>query len=593
MSSDSYPRFLAQLESRLGGTSNNADYLEIRNRNGGEVMRRSLASHKRLLIGRGPEADLTLAGGTVSRAHAELLFDTHGLWWVQDLGSTNGTFVNGQPVKSQALSYGDAVGVGDYYLVLGIETEFLRHTSHPPSSVQPVSVQAVPVPVPVAEPSRPVQLGFEQSIAASGFVSSLQHIAQFDRRRQLLCEYAASNEFASNFSWIVEVSANAEPKLAVGRVPQRLVTQQSQSVNLLEFPSEARAIHDWCKRHSPTLHMARGPLAVRSRENPHDRVVVCPLSKTDDRSELLCVRLGPSQNPDYWLDPIAFLVDGMQRSDELWRLRDDFARTSKLQYEFSLANQIQQSLVPNTTRFKGLEVSFSFQPSRSVGGDYVDVVRLKDGRILLAVADVCGKGLQAALISISLHTLIHVLVDVAPDLSTIVRGVNQHLTRYLPDHSFVTMIVLAVDEETGNIESINAGHPPALLLNVDGTLRELQVAKNVPLGVMEFEPEVETFTMTPHELLFMYTDGLTEARSPKGTLLGSDGLRTLCTRMFRESPGSDLDMLKSRFEASVADYQGASVPSDDRAFLLARMVDKARADAKVMVTLRPPPAVGK
>src|SRR5690606_20927779 len=129
--------------------------------------------------------------------------------------------------------------------------------------------------------------------------------------------------------------------------------------------------------------------------------------------------------------------DGVQRSDELWRLRDDYQRTSKLQYEFNLANQIQQSLVPNTTRFKGIEVSFSFQPSRSVGGDYVDVVRLKDGRILLAIADVCGKGLQAALISISLHTLIHVLIDVSPNLSSLVRSVNQHLTRYLPDHSFV------------------------------------------------------------------------------------------------------------------------------------------------------------
>lgn len=582
MSSDSYPRFLAQLESRLGGASNVADYVEIRSRNGGESTRRPLANKKRLQIGRGPEADITLPGGTVSRAHAELIFDAHGLWWVQDLGSTNGTFVNGQPVKSQVLTYGDAVGVGDYYLVLGMETEFVRPGQHSPPSVKHV-----------AEPSRPLQPGFEQSIAASGFVSSLQHIAQFDRRRQLLCEYASGGNFASNFTWIVELLGEEPPKLTAGCVPERLVGQLGADATLFDFPPETQAITDWCKRHAASLRRASGPLAVRAPENPHDRVVVCPLAASDERRELFCVRLGPSQNPDYWLDAVAFLVDGVQRSDELWRLRDEFQRASKLQYEFSLANQIQQSLVPHTTRFKGLEVSFSFQPSRSVGGDYVDVVRLKDGRVLLAIADVCGKGLQAALISISLHTLIHVLVDVSPDLSAIVRGINQHLTRYLPDHSFVTMIVLVVDEETGRIESINAGHPPALLLSPDGTLRELQVAKNVPLGIMEFEPEVETFTMTPQELLFMYTDGLTEARSHKGLLLGQDGLRALCTRLFRESPGSELDMLKSRYEASVADYQGASVPSDDRAFLLARLVDKASADAKVMVTLRPPPLAEK
>src|SRR5690606_15963981 len=98
-----------------------------------------------------------------------------------------------------------------------------------------------------------------------------------------------------------------------------------------------------------------------------------------------------------------------------------------------------------------------------------------------------------------------------------------------------------------------------------------------------------TFTMERDEVLFMYTDGLMEAQSSAGSLLGLDGLKALCARVLRSAPDSDLDLLKERFEANVAAYQGNAVTADDRAFLLARLTDDSRRDPRDMVTLRPPP----
>jgi sigma-B regulation protein RsbU (phosphoserine phosphatase) len=578
MSSDSYPRFLAQLDTNAGASTKGVEYLEVRPKEGGEVLRFSLTK-RRVSIGRSPDADLTLQGGTVSRYHAELQCESHGIWWVHDLNSTNGTFVNGRAVTNQLLNYGDAIGVGDYLVILRMDGGYLHSTHHtiPPSAPPPSPLK-----------SRPGEVVLEQAMATNTFVANLQHVSQADRRRQMLCEYASSRSFAANFSWVVNVSEDNQVTLVAGRYPDRLVPLTDTAAGNLDNQPEALATLEWCKVNAVKLKEAQQAVLVQSPSDPTDRVIACPLLRGPGQIELFCVRLEPKLKADEWIQLVTFLADGAARSDELWRLREDFQRTAKIQYELSLAQQIQQSLVPGTTFFQGLEVSFSFEPSRSVGGDYVDFATLDDGRILLAIADVCGKGLQAALISISLHTLLHVLANVSPDLPSLVRSINKHLTRYVPDHSFVTGIFLAVDPKTATVECINAGHPPPLLLNKDGTLRELQSNTNVPLGIIEIDPISATFTMERDEVLFMYTDGLTEAQSATGSLLGVDGLKALCARVLRSAPDSELDVLKSRFEANVAAYQGNAVTADDRAFLLARLTDDSRRDPREMATLRPP-----
>src|SRR5207237_776453 len=115
-------------------------------------------------------------------------------------------------------------------------------------------------------------------------------------------------------------------------------------------------------------------------------------------------------------------------------------------------------------RVPGLDVAIGFVPCQAVGGDYVDALRMGDGRVLLAVADVCGKGMAAALVASSVYTLVHSGVQARMAFRPLMEHVNRYLCDTLTAGSFVTMFAAAIDPQTGEMEYANAGHPPALVL---------------------------------------------------------------------------------------------------------------------------------
>ena len=218
----------------------------------------------------------------------------------------------------------------------------------------------------------------------------------------------------------------------------------------------------------------------------------------------------------------------------------------------------------------GVDLAIGFIPCRWIAGDYVDAIPLPDGTVLLAVADVCGKGLPAALIASSVHTAVHTLVhhvasqmspaspppllSAAPaspapprddcgslDLRRLMTSLNAHLCRTLPEDSFVSMVVALLDPSSGRLECVNAGHPPPLLAGPGG-LVALQSGANLVLGLMppEWGPEQiehQVTTMEAGQVLLLYTDGLTELCDDSGAMLGTDGLtQTLGKIALRATP---------------------------------------------------------
>jgi serine phosphatase RsbU (regulator of sigma subunit) len=151
---------------------------------------------------------------------------------------------------------------------------------------------------------------------------------------------------------------------------------------------------------------------------------------------------------------------------------------------------------------------------------------MKDGRTLLTIADVCGKGLAAALVSATLHTMVHGSIAAGMDLRNLMRSLSTYLGTSLSDESFVTMVAVAVDPATGAVECVNAGHPPALLLVEPGKDPvPLASGSNLPLGLDPTEElEVHSHQMGPGSLMALYTDGLTEQTDEAGEMLGIRGL---------------------------------------------------------------------
>jgi sigma-B regulation protein RsbU (phosphoserine phosphatase) len=226
-------------------------------------------------------------------------------------------------------------------------------------------------------------------------------------------------------------------------------------------------------------------------------------------------------------------------------------------------------LMPDPPQIVGLDIAISFVPCRWVGGDYVDVLTTPDGRTLLLLADVSGKGIQAALTCSSIHAMVHAAVPSDIPLPQLVSTLNDHLCRYLPQTSFVTMVCLLLDPSSGNYECVNAGHPPILVAGVDGQITELQHSANLPLGLQAMELTNQTGTIEPGRLLAMYSDGLTEAMNAQNRQWGMAGLSAQLGALYKASPGKPLADLVAQLEQAVDAWQEGRLATDDRTFLLA------------------------
>jgi serine phosphatase RsbU (regulator of sigma subunit) len=318
-----------------------------------------------------------------------------------------------------------------------------------------------------------------------------------------------------------------------------------------------------------TGHAGDIELSMSSNILPASAVAV-PLRHDSNRFDVLYVTLPPEYGNGEWLALTALAAKQYQQAEDAWAARKQAEAHAAFELELHRAQQIQMRLVPQAAAVEGLDLAIGFVPCRWVGGDYVDVVPMKDGRILLAVADVCGKGLPAALISSSLHTMVHTALDAGMGLAKLMASLNRYLCRTLSSESFVTMVAVAVDPRTGEFECVNAGHPPALLLTPGREPVELQSAANMPLSCDTEDPQGESGRIESGQLLCLYTDGLTELCDPTGAMLGINGLSAHLKTIFSPSPRAPevADALTRELDT----IQGQRIPDDDRTFLLAKRV---------------------
>lgn len=245
--------------------------------------------------------------------------------------------------------------------------------------------------------------------------------------------------------------------------------------------------------------------------------------------------------------------------------------------ELERAQRIQANLIPRDVEIQGLDVAIGFEPCYWVGGDYADAVPMPDGRVLLIVCDVCGKGLQAALVTASLHSCVHMAVQSASPLSQLIYTLNAYLRDALREESFVTAIIAAVDCVTGKIEYANAGHPPAMIVDARGNVRCLRYRQNTPLGLLPTRLTTNHTVLNAGEMLAMFTDGCTELCGEQTRFLGLDGLAGCLARAYVAPDTHEITDVGRHLKRSFASHQGTAAPRDDLTFLLARVKEPSTA----------------
>ena len=245
-------------------------------------------------------------------------------------------------------------------------------------------------------------------------------------------------------------------------------------------------------------------------------------------------------------------------------------RTTDWDQQMEQAARLKDQLLPGPRAWPGLEVAFSSEPFLAVGGDYVDVLPMPDGRVLVALGDVCGKGLPAALVATAIHGVIHHGVAEGHDVDAVVQKLDGYLRKSWPEGPFVTLACVAIDPVTGATESVNAGHPPVLLGNPFGMVRPLKSGETLPLGIGPLEPHAARDTMAPGQILLLYSDGWTDLLGPSGQVLGVEGFTECWRSACCATRGADLDRTLRVLKVRTAAVQHGTRAIDDRSLLLVR-----------------------
>ena len=196
-----------------------------------------------------------------------------------------------------------------------------------------------------------------------------------------------------------------------------------------------------------------------------------------------------------------------------------------MESELAQASEIQQSLLPpEAPLIPGYDLAGYNLPCRTVGGDYYDFLPYKDGRLGLAVGDVSGKGLPAALLMSSLQARVQMLVETAADPASAVTTLNRNISERCPLGKFITFFYGVLDTSTGLLQYTNAGHNYPLLVRADRSVEQL-TGSGIVMGLFPtVQYSLQETTLLPGDTLCLFSDGVTEAVTAGGEEFGESGL---------------------------------------------------------------------
>ncbi len=223
------------------------------------------------------------------------------------------------------------------------------------------------------------------------------------------------------------------------------------------------------------------------------------------------------------------------------------------------ACDIQQHLLPKEIPTPGLRVAYLFRPAEEIGGDYYDILPLKDGSWLICVADVTGHGVPAAMSAAMLKTLLLQAVETHTSPVELLDVVNRRFTAVSLLDDFVSMILLRVEPQAGRFQYASAGHEPGWLISSNKNHRELS-STGLLLGIDEQATwEEVTIETTIGDRLIILTDGVTEMFDQQGKLFG----RKRLFRLLTECQELTIDQTAERIDEALAAYRGEARQHDD------------------------------
>ena len=545
-------------------------------------------SRLRMTIGRSARNDLCIPDPFASRVHAEVRNEGDE-YFLQDLGSANGTLYNGSVVDSAVtLTRGGRIQIG--------ETEIVFNDSAFPlsSGATMITDNSSSIPeatIALSSADRTTSGLFEAIEGARTREDSAPRPAKQSDLLALISKVGvallASVTLNETLEQIVALVFEAVPAdrcmimMRSGKNPELKVAV----ARLRDRAGEVGEIR--ISRSVIDEVVTNGKSVLTSDAQADPRFMGGTVMLQGVRS-VLAVPLGVGANvfgiiyADSPLSDNRFTEDHLKVLTTLAsvaairvenaRLTEEQMERERLEREQQVASEIQQRFLPAAApQIEGYELQGISFPCYEIGGDYYDFIQREDGKMVIALGDVSGKGTAAALLMSSLHAAVHAHAESHESIASAISAVNRYLVESIPPNRFVTLFYAELDPRAGSLAFLNAGHNPPLIVHTGGTMEQL-AAGGLPLGIMSDAEFREGRTqLRPGDVLVVYSDGVSEAVNPNGEEFGPTRLYEVVARNLDASAGG----IRDRIESALTKFCQGTPAADDITLVIVKRLAEA------------------
>ena len=508
---------------------------------------------ERIVLGRHPNCEVVLDNAAISRQHARLIRQG-GSYVLEDLGSRNGTFVNGNPIQGLApISNRDRIRICDLVLEYLDELPMIDATISEGLSYRDSSWAGQPGLATIEHDSSISDIDSSSSIITTLNASTIGK--RLDVRPE--AKLRAILELTNLFSRAGDIEAvmkktleslfrifpqaelgllllseastgNPVVKAARGREGELSVDQKVSSTIIQRALDTGSAIlsEDMGDDTRFSDSESASMLEIRS-------MLCAPLTGGEGGAfgaiQLTTKDLKRPFNQDD-LDLFVSVTAQAALAIENANMHSEIVSRREMERDLEVATQIQLGFLPNKTpSFLNFEFSHFYQAAQQVGGDYFDYVRLPDGRLAVVVGDVSGKGVPAALLMARLCSAVRYHLVAQKTVGRALTELNREMLSSSLGFRFITLVMIVLEPGKKTCTLANAGHLPPVLLKDNGPGHAIEGDfSGLPLGVGgEFEYESTEVELTKGDCLLLYTDGISETENSAGELFGRERLLNL------------------------------------------------------------------
>jgi serine phosphatase RsbU (regulator of sigma subunit)/pSer/pThr/pTyr-binding forkhead associated (FHA) protein len=555
---------------------------------------------ERMVLGRHPSCEIVLDNAAVSRQHAQIV-NRRGTFFLEDLRSRNRTYLNGTPIDARTpLSDADEVTICDIVL------QFF-HARKDDSSDE--SAPGKPTGLPVRDDPRRTRMDVTMPPADSSddaVDQSSSIITTLDAKSAATMRLGVKPEV--KLRAILEMSNMLARTLKLDDVLQSLldgcfkVFPQADSGFVMLAAGEEREsiVKAALARGGDATGSVRMSNTILRTAMQSGEAILSADALEDSRFDasesldglgirsMICVPLmakggealgaiqlqTQSLRHQFTQSDLDVLISvGSQAilAIENARLHEDLLRRSDIERELRFATQVQLGFLPEIRpNPPGYEFFDYYEPAERVGGDYFDYIQLNDGRIAIALADVAGKGIPAALLMARLYSSVRLHLFSQPTPAKALSALNAEIHAQGMGHRFVTFVLLTLDPVRHETTLVNAGHLPPIVRTADGQSTSVgRKESGMPLGI---NPEQEyreiTLALESGTSVVLYTDGITESMNAANDLFGRVRLENFVSSI----SGSSEDLTKA-IVTEVDRFCGTRPQRDDMCLVCLRRLD--------------------